>query len=458
MREEAGEPAAAKETDPYRIACLAAGIGVWDWDLRTDEFALSPLARQIQGLPQDGAVSFAAVRGLTHPDDVAAMRAALDRALDPEIRSRESYVYRIRRFDTGGLRCVRAHGVAQFAEIEGQVRAVHYSGSIEDITEREQTRHALAESEARLRIALDAAQMAVWELDIASDAVTSSVELNRLYGFPDDATPTADEFRSRYAPGEAERLAKAGAEARARGEAQLQSRLRHVFPDGTERVFVLRAALAPTDGRGRERAIGVVFDQTEQARQEQQVETAARELLHRLKNMASLIGAIAGRTWPRDERYESFLGRLRAMSAATDLMFGEEARALSMPDLVEHVLASFRDRAGSIELDGPSVLVPQAAVSGLAMALHELGTNAVKHGALSVPSGTVSISWQQGEADGALDLRWKERGGPRVAPPERQGFGTLLLRQGALPPPHRVELAFPADGLEARIGVAGTAV
>ncbi|WP_411976464.1 PAS domain-containing protein [Sulfitobacter faviae] len=259
QNEERSEP---RDSDPYQLACLAAGVGVWDWDLRSDEIYFSSLAREIQGLSQDEPATFATVRSLTHPDDAADMLAALEHALDPENRLQESYVYRITRPDTGELRWVRAHGVARFAEVEGKIQAVHYSGSIEDITEREEMRRALTESEARLRIALDAAQMAVWEIDLESDIVTSSVELNRLYGFPDDAKPAADDFRARYAPGEGERLAKAGAEARASGENKLQTQVRHLFPDGSERVFLLRAALAPVDHTGRERAIGVVFDIT----------------------------------------------------------------------------------------------------------------------------------------------------------------------------------------------------
>ena len=252
-----GIQTAPVEEDAYKLACLAARIGVWEWDLRSGRIYFSPLAREIQGFSPDEPVTLAKLRTLSHPDDVAETRAALDRALDPALRSRESYVYRIRCPATGEIRWMRAHGVARFAEVDGEIQAVHYSGSIEDITDQEKTRRALVESEARLRVALDAAQMAVWELDIGSDTLTPSAELNRLYGFAEDATPSANDFRARYAPGEGERLAKAGAEARARGETQIQTRVRHSFPDGAERVFMLRAALAPPDCSGRERAIGV---------------------------------------------------------------------------------------------------------------------------------------------------------------------------------------------------------
>jgi two-component sensor histidine kinase len=453
MGDVEGRGGCAGQGELYRLACLAAEIGVWDWELSSGTISLCPLARKVLGLPSEGPICLADIRALTHPDDAVEMRAALDRALDPEIRSRESYVYRIRRGDSGDIRWLRANGVATFGIVEGRTQAVHYSGSIEDITEREHMRRALVESEARLRVALDAARMAVWELDIESDTVAPSAELNRLYRFPEDARPSANDFRRRYAQGEAERLAQAGAEARRRGETQIQTAVRHVFPDGTERTFMLRAALAPADCTGRERAIGVVFDITDQARQEERVETLTHELRHRLKNMATLVAAIAAQTWPRDDRYEGFLGRVRALAAATDLMFGNETRSATVQELLESVLMPFRAAHEAIDIHGPQLPVPEPAISGLAMAFHELATNAVKHGALSVPDGRVSVNWHHRPDDGALCLRWTERGGPPVSPPDQEGFGTQLLRRGALPPPNEVKLLFEPGGLVACICV-----
>ena len=441
------------QENPFELACQAARIGVWDWDLVSGAYDVSPLAREIQGFSHDEQVTLAKVRALCHPDDLAKTQAVLERALDPQVRSRERYIYRIQDPATGEIRWMRAHGVARFAEVHGKIQAVHYSGSIEDITDREKTRLALAESEARLRVALDAAQMAVWELDIGSDTLTPSVELNRLYGFPNNATPSADDFRACYAPGEAERLARAGAEVRARGESQIQTAVRHRFPDGSERVFMLRAALAPPDGSGRERAIGVVFDVTRQANQEDRLKAAARELRHRLMNMAALMGAIAGRTWPRDERYESFRGRLRALSASADLMFGTGCHSTPLGKLIEHVLEPFREADAGFAIDGPEVSLPEREVSGIAMVVHELATNALKYGALSVPGGQVRLTWTVTGNGRQVNLTWKEHGGPEVHPPESEGFGTFLLSRAALPLPHRVTLSYPADGVQARIAL-----
>jgi two-component sensor histidine kinase len=99
---------------------------------------------------------------------------------------------------------------------------------------------------------------------------------------------------------------------------------------------------------------------------------------------------------------------------------------------------------------GPPVWLPPSLSLSLAIALHELTTNAVKYGALSVPGGSVTLSWELERRDGmpCLTLRWVERGGPKVAPPARQGFGTRLLQRSlSAETGGTVTLDFAADGL-----------
>jgi two-component sensor histidine kinase len=105
---------------------------------------------------------------------------------------------------------------------------------------------------------------------------------------------------------------------------------------------------------------------------------------------------------------------------------------------------------------GPAVAVAAAKVQALALVLHELATNAVKHGALSVPEGRVRVSWEVEEADGVrrLRLRWREQGGPQVAPQAARGFGSTLIEHTAareLGGP--AELTFAPEGLQAVITV-----
>lgn len=445
-----------RQIERLRRALTASGIGIWDWDLATGAMTYCARAREICGLPAEGPVTIEMARAVTHPDDLPWTWRASQQALDPETRADVSYVYRVVRQDDGQTRWVRARGIAEFACSGAEQKAVRYTGTLEDITEAEQMRRALVGSEARLRVAVDAAQMAVWELDLDTDEVTSSPELNRLYGFAPDARPTSDDFRSRYAPGERERLERAGAEATARGESLLQTRVKHLFPDGSEKVFVVRASLAPEDGSGRRRAVGVVFDVTEQVRQEEQLAVAAKELRHRLKNMAAIMSLIAGRTWTRDEKYHSFVGRVQAMTAAADLMFGRGRASVAVADVVERVIAPFvEDGRARFALDPvPDVDLPEGRASSLAMVLYELATNAIKHGALSAEEGQVRIAAHL-TPERALTIDWSETGGPPVAAPAQSGFGMMLLQDGALAPPDGVTLDFRPDGLRASIRLQG---
>jgi len=177
------------------------------------------------------------VHSSIHPDDLEVVLAAARRAMDPGVRANENYAYRVRRLDTGELRWLRGHGIAQFDGEGSNSRAVLYAGSVQDITGRELTRQSLAASEERLRLAIDAAEMAVWDLDLEAGVVAHSPELNRLLGFPEDARPSLDELRSRYAPGERERLEAEGAAARARGETSLQTRVRYIVPGRGEVTY-----------------------------------------------------------------------------------------------------------------------------------------------------------------------------------------------------------------------------
>jgi PAS domain S-box-containing protein len=442
-----------EEVERLRRACDAAGIGIWDWNLVTGGMDYCARARAICGFTEDAPVTLEMARAVTHPEDLPRTSEASRRALDPSLRADVTYTYRILRHDDGQVRWVRARGAARFAEAaDGEQQAVRYTGTIEDITDAELIRRALLESEARLRIAVDAARMAVWEVDLEANEVTPSPELNAMYGFPPDARPTIAEFRSRYAPGERERLERDAAEAARRGEDMLQTRVRHILPDGAEKVFLIRANLAPDDGTGRRRAIGVVFDVTDQVRQEDQLAATALELRHRLKNMASVTSVLAARTWPRDDKYRSFAGRLQAMTAAADLMFGRTSATVSLDAVVTRIVAPFEgDGPSRFVVSGlPDVDLPERQASGLAMVLHELCTNATKYGSLSVDGGQVMLAWEPG-GDGEVVLRWREVGGPPVMAPVREGFGSLLLRAGALAGQDRASVDFHPEGVGATI-------
>jgi two-component sensor histidine kinase len=154
----------------------------------------------------------------------------------------------------------------------------------------------------------------------------------------------------------------------------------------------------------------------------------ARELQHRTKNLLSVVLSI-GSASLRDggEGRETFFARLHALARAQDLLMQGDAQGAQMRDVVEQVVEGFAER---VSIDGPSVFLRPSIAQGFALLIHELATNAAKHGALSTPTGRVSVVWsvEPDLADSALNFRWQERGGPPANPPSQTGFGSILLQ------------------------------
>lgn len=178
-------------------------------------------------------------------------------------------------------------------------------------------------------------------------------------------------------------------------------------------------------------------------REAQHQQLFAREMAHRLKNAMAIVQAMATQTFSGDSpEVAKFNGRLLALADAHNLL-NEHVKhpTASMAEVVETAIAPFRDREDRFRLAGPPVAVPDQQVVSLSIALHELGTNAVKYGALRDPKGWVAVSW--GETDGVLTLDWKEHDGPPVKQPSRQGFGSRLLARSAM----GAELTYEPDGV-----------
>lgn len=178
------------------------------------------------------------------------------------------------------------------------------------------------------------------------------------------------------------------------------------------------------------------------------------ELMHRVKNMLATVNALAilsARNSSPDEFVKAFLGRIQALGRATELLSSAGAKRCSVAKLVKDVLAPFHDD-GRFRVEGPDCEVAGDSCVPLALALHELCTNASKYGALSAPGGKVTLAWTVGEGEeGMLRFVWKEHDGPPVSPPKRQGMGTQLLRaQRGL---DHAELEYCRDGVRCEIRI-----
>src|SRR5262249_8483592 len=156
------------------------------------------------------------------------------------------------------------------------------------------------------------------------------------------------------------------------------------------------------------------------------------ELNHRVKNTLVTVLAMAEQTLreSRDPAHfvESFRGRLEALSRAHDLLMRRTWTDVDLAALIREQLVVGPGQDAAINCSGPEMqLKPREAIH-LGLVLHELGTNARKYGSLTVPEGRLSVTWRR--EGNFVEINWAESGGPRVHPPSRRGFGTLLIERG----------------------------
>lgn len=188
-------------------------------------------------------------------------------------------------------------------------------------------------------------------------------------------------------------------------------------------------------------AMNQLFDEIDkreeaQLQAERHRDVLARELEHRVKNILAVVQAIARRTFSGDaslpEARRSFQDRLSVLARSQATLTESQWSVASITETIRASIEPFADpNSGRIRFSGPDVDLDPKPSQALSMALHELFTNASKYGALSVPEGRVDIEWdiRDTEARQEVDLRWKEHGGPPVAPPEGTGFGSLMITQ-----------------------------
>lgn len=197
----------------------------------------------------------------------------------------------------------------------------------------------------------------------------------------------------------------------------------------TEDFYPLKAA------DGTVVAVGVIAREvTEQRRLEDRERLLASELHHRVKNLFVMVQALAGQTARGAVTVSDFLqifeGRLSTLAAAQEmLVLAGETGLVALRQAVHTALAPFLGDGDRLSVDIPDADIPSKLAADLAVALHELATNATKYGALADPGGRIALS---GRVDGSgvgpsLSLEWREIGGPPVRPPDRSGFGTRLL-------------------------------
>jgi two-component system CheB/CheR fusion protein len=175
-----------------------------------------------------------------------------------------------------------------------------------------------------------------------------------------------------------------------------------------------------------------------------------------VKNTLAVVQSMARQTFRGSNDYRqaltTFEGRLDALSLAHDLLVKNDWHGAELEDLVRKQLgAQLFENALAVKLDGPHIMLPASLATPFGLLLHELGTNAIKYGALSKPTGTVALTWRLilQDDEQLLQVEWREQGGPRPNGDIQPGFGSYLIQHGL--PGANVEREFKPEGLRCTI-------
>lgn len=312
----------------------------------------------------------------------------------------------------------------------------------------------------RLQFALEAGRLGSWELDVQTRAYEASDLCKANYGRAPDEPFGFDDLVATIHPEDRARMLETMDSAiRTGGDYDVEYRVLH--PSGDERWMHVRGRAAQSGGA--RRMAGVSLDVTERKKGEERQRLLLNELNHRVKNTLATVQSIASQTLRHAADAGDFRGafeaRLLALSQTHNLLTSRNWEAASLREILQLELKphmGVRAKGGQrveLSLDRDVRLTSKAAVS-LGMAIHELATNAVKHGALSTPAGRVQVktSVEPGEAGDDLVLEWRESSGPPVEPPRRHGFGGRVLEKGlAGELGGEVQLDYRAEGLFCRM-------
>jgi len=372
-----------------------------------------------------------------------------DRILETILRGERVPTFETVRLRKDGSEVFVAVTVSPVCDASGKVVAA--SKIARDITGQKEVLERLADSESHFRLLADNISQLAW----IADSKGSIFWYNRRW-FEYTGTKLEDMegwgWKSVHDPAEVDRVVERLQHSFDTGELWEDT-----FPlrgaDGTYRWFLSRAVpIRDPDGSIRY-WFGTNTDVTEMRDAEQRIELLLQEVNHRSKNMLAIIRSLARRSDLDGPQFlERFDQRLAAIAANQDLLVSRAWSTVPLDEMVAAQLDVLGDVAGQCETLGPRVLLSPSAVESLAMALHEMATNAIKYGALSVPTGRVRIEWSligTGGESGRFSIRWQERGGPPVTPPTRRGFGTRVIVQAPrLSLSADVEVAYRPEGFE----------
>jgi two-component sensor histidine kinase len=299
--------------------------------------------------------------------------------------------------------------------------------------ERLHAEQELRRSEDLVRLATRTGKVGLWEWDIRLDRVSWTDSLYSIHQVDKQTfNATVEGFAALVHPKDRERVSRA-IERALREDVPYELEFRAVRPDG-QVIWLFTNAIVLRDGDGPVRMVGATFDITDRKHAEAQRELLLAELNHRVKNTLAVVQGIAHQTFKRTdaspEARRAFEGRLAALAAAHNLLTRASWEQASLEHLTAEALQVRAVNEQRLSFSGPRVHLQPKQALAIAIALHELCTNAMKYGALSNETGSVAFEWHR--TDGSpprLTMVWREQGGPVVSPPARRGFGSRMIER-----------------------------
>jgi PAS domain S-box-containing protein len=436
--------------DLVKLALEAGGMGTWRTDFESGVAEVDETTRALFFVAADGPeIPLDAFYARMHPDDLPAMREAW---ADARPGQRVRLEFRVIAPD-GTERWLL--GVGEKREMpDGRVVA---SGVNLDVTAQKRDEMRIRESEARFREMADNLPLIVW----MHDAEGNQEFVNRT--FCDYFGVSREEMRAKrwqvlMHPEDADAYVAEFARC-IRERCDFHAEVRVCNGSGEWRWLESWGAPRFDAAGGYAGHVGTSADVTERKENEKMRRLLAEELNHRVKNTLAIVQSMANQSMrpglSPEEGRATFAGRLRALAAAHDSLIREDWQRSTLRRVVEDARDSVGVPEERVRIEGPRVALAAKEAVAMTLGLHELFTNAIKHGALSVnrPRAGVSVTWTvSAQAEPELRVEWAETGGPDVAPPERKGFGSQLVRQAlAAELGAEVALEFPRAGVRCTI-------
>jgi PAS domain S-box-containing protein len=423
-----------------RLALDASRAGVWTYDPDAKTFEVDARTAEVTAIAPGATLSASVIWRATHPDDRALLQARLMDMLDPQgDHWNEAFARFVHPDGTVHWTQIRAQSVLEGSASER--RTVQVLGTLLDITESKQAEAALRESEQRFRAVANLGPDFLWNSDPEGRATwfserwyaySGQSDVEALgYGWhevihPEDREPTMARFFEVVKQGKVY---------------SHEYRIRR--QDGVYRWFLVRAGPVRDEAGQITQCYGAVIDIHDLHELQQQQAIMVGELQHRTRNLITVVRLIAqqtlAQTGPTERFRTCFNDRLAALSRVQGLLSRSDQQPITIRALIRAELDAlgFAGVQARAVLEGPPVVLRKASVQTLALALHELATNARKYGALAGEQGELWVDWNSYTTENGqqrLSLVWLEEGisTPPEGGPIRRGYGRELIEK-ALP-------------------------